>query len=154
MVVFWSATEMALHGFYAAIVEKGTIAHVVRAMMQQPYLQYWSLLGHGKGGGAVAARMAFVLHPKIKALILLAAALPEDVDLRSLNLLLTVIYGGKDTVVSPQAISKSFSQMAGMHLHTYSQPISHHLIFLKPIAKVKSVRHLTTEFSLLKEMFG
>ncbi len=143
---------MALHGFYAAIVEKGTIAHVVRAMMQQPYLQYWSLLGHGKGGGAVAARMALVLHPKVKALILLAAALPEDVDLRSLNLLLTVIYGGKDTVVTPQAISKSFSQMAGMHLHTYSQSISHHLIFLKPIAKVKSVWHLTTEFSWLKEM--
>ncbi|CAK9263796.1 unnamed protein product [Sphagnum jensenii] len=107
------ARKMARHGFYAAIVEKGTIAHVVRAMMQRPYLQYWSLLGHGKGGGAVAARMAFVLHPKIKALILLAAALPEDVDLRSLNLLLTVIYGGKDTVVTPQAISKSFSQMAG-----------------------------------------
>ncbi|CAM6014810.1 unnamed protein product [Sphagnum balticum] len=110
------ARKMALHGFYAAIVEKGTIAHVVRAMMEQPYLQYWSLLGHGKGGGAVAARMAFVLHPKIKALILLAAALPEDVDLRSLNLLLTVIYGGKDTVVTPQAISKSFSQMAARAL--------------------------------------
>ena len=81
--------------------------------MQQPQLQYWTLAGHGEAG-AVAARLALTLHPKVKALVLLAAALPEDVSLVDVNLLLIVVYGSKDTVVPPATVEASFSRMEGM----------------------------------------
>ncbi len=82
-------------------------------MMQLLHVEYWTLLGHGNNGGVVAARLAVTLQPKVKGLILLAAALPGDLDTRALNLLVIVIYGGKDTLVTPEMITKSFSHMAG-----------------------------------------
>ncbi|CAK9255804.1 unnamed protein product [Sphagnum jensenii] len=107
------ARQIALYGYYAVIVENATVEHVVCAMMQLLHVEYWTLLGHGNNGGVVAARLAVTLQPKVKGLILLAAALPGDLDTQALNLLLIVIYGGKDTLVTPEMITKSFSRMAG-----------------------------------------
>lgn len=90
------------------------MGRVIEAMMQQPQLQYWALAGHG-GAGAVAARLAITLHPKVKALVLLAAALPHEVRLVDVNLLLIVVYGSTDSVVSPATVEASFSRMEGMY---------------------------------------
>lgn len=62
----------------------------------------------------MAARLALTLHPKVKALLLLAALVPKDVDLRSLKLLLVVLYGEIDSVVKPTTITRSFSHMPGV----------------------------------------
>ena len=107
-------SAVALSGYYAAVVENATVARVIEAMMQQPQLQYWTLAGHGEAG-AVAARLALTLYPKVKALVLLAAALPEDVNLVDVNLFLIVVYGSKDSVVPPATVEASFSRMEGMY---------------------------------------
>jgi hypothetical protein len=123
MLLFWgSFSAVALSGYHAVVVENATVARVIEAMMQQPQLQYWTLAGHGEAAGAVAARLALTLHPKVKALVLLAAALPEDVSLVDVNLLLVVVYGSKDTVVPPATVEASFSRMEGMYVRAMFDP--------------------------------
>lgn len=52
-----------------------TVDAVVGAMELRPDLTYWVLGGHGKGG-TLAATLANLWKPKVKGLVLLAAALP------------------------------------------------------------------------------
>ena len=104
-------TAAALVGYYAAILEQATPECAIKAMLLQPHVQYWTLGGHG-AGGAVTAHMVVTLHPKVKDLVLVASPLPADVNLKLLNLLLIVVYGETDTVVTPAMVTDSF-RMAG-----------------------------------------
>ena len=106
------APELALSGIYAVVLEKACAGRTVRAMMQQSHLRYWLFAGHGRGG-ALAAQLARTLQPKVKGLILMAAPMPPDVDMADLNVIVVVLYGQKDSWVTPEAVEKSFSRMPG-----------------------------------------
>lgn len=96
------------------MLEKPCAGRTLRAMMQKPLLEHWILAGHGRGG-ALAARLALTLQPKVKALILMAAPMPKDVDMADLNLLVVAMYGQKDSVITPETVEKSFSRFPGVH---------------------------------------
>lgn len=107
------ARALALHGCYSVVVEKPCAGRTVRAMMQRPLLENWTLAGHGLGGGTLAAQLALTLQPKVKALILMAAPMPQDVNMANLNIFVVALYGQKDSVVTPETVEESFSRMPG-----------------------------------------
>ena len=113
LLLLWSA--LALRGCYSVVVEKPCAGRTVRAMMQRPLLEHWILAGHGLGGGALAAQLALTLQPKVKALILMAAPMPQDVNMANLNILVMALYGLKDSVVTPETVEESFSRMPGFY---------------------------------------
>lgn len=82
-------------------------------MMRKPDVEFWTLAGHGRTGGALASRLALTLQPKVKGLILLASALPADVDLVDVNVVVVALYGGRDTVVTRKAVEESFVRFPG-----------------------------------------
>lgn len=94
------------------VLEKACAGRTLRAMMEESHLQSWVLAGHGRGG-ALAAQVARTLQPKVKGVVLMAAPMPPDVDMADLNVVVVVLYGQKDSVVTPEAVEKSFSRMPG-----------------------------------------
>jgi len=106
------ALELALGGSYVVILEKASEGRTLRAMKEKWHLQYWVLAGHGRGG-ALAAELARTLQPKVKGLVLMAAPMPLHVNMVSLNVIVVVLYGQQDIVVTPEELEKSFSRMPG-----------------------------------------
>ncbi|KAG0599074.1 hypothetical protein M758_12G125500 [Ceratodon purpureus] len=119
------ARGLAVRGSYAVIVEKACAGRILRAMMQKSHLQYWTLAGHGRGG-ALAAQVARTLQPKVKGLVLMAAPMPPDVDMADLNVIVVVLYGQKDNVVTSKAVEESFSRMPGDSGVTHFPNLGHY----------------------------
>jgi pimeloyl-ACP methyl ester carboxylesterase len=118
-----------LSGTYVVVLDEATPGRALRAMMQSPLLEFWTVVGHGSGG-ALAARLALTLQPTVKALILLAEPMPKDVDMAGINIYVVALYGQQDSVVTPASVEASTSRMPGTQPSSFrkqskSQPKSH-----------------------------
>lgn len=99
------------------VLEEASEGHTLRAMRENSHLQYWVLAGHGDHGGTLAAELTRTLLPRVKGLILMAARMPPNLDMSDQNVVVVVLYGQKDRVVSPEAVEESFSRMPGILTH-------------------------------------
>lgn len=107
------SAALAFKGYYTAIIDTPTLGGAIQAMMRKSDIEFWTLVGHGEAGGALASRLALTLQPKVKGLVLIASALPADVDMVDVNVVVVALYGGRDTVVTPKAVEGSFVRFPG-----------------------------------------
>lgn len=104
------ARALALRGFFVGLLNTDNLSHtavsaVVRKVMQENPKQFWSAVGHGKGG-RTASLLVQSFFPKIKGLGLLGSSVDSTVNLSGFVLPAITMYGPNDLIV-PQSISQA-----------------------------------------------
>jgi pimeloyl-ACP methyl ester carboxylesterase len=84
----------------------GVLTRGVNATLQVPTVTRWVLAGHSRGG-EVASRLAHTAAPSFAALVLIGTSHPRDISLANTRLLVTRIYGTRDTIADVDKLERN-----------------------------------------------